>query len=410
MKYNKNTTDNKVNLAKKETDKSKGYFAFYRDWLHNPIFAGEPDLLVLYICLYSAANHGEREQDGVKTFIGEIKTSPRLIIENNPPLKDVKETTIYKRLQKLEKYGYIEQKKTNKYTIIKVVDYEIEQQNGKNKTEKKGKQKSNLVKTKNENGKNKNSIKTIDNIGENDFSMLNGKNKFAEQSKQNAEMVKTKNENGKTYNNYNNNLDNNLKNNCEKEYVYMVEEDIIIMEKNEIEEKHINEINRIAEQIKMDENLKNQYINHYRNLNWEYKGNPMNIEYHLGNLKSWIIRNENYQSQNNPEQKELTELQKLIKEKINYLVNLINTDDNKKIRYSVSQEKQIKFLIKKFGYNRIKNTFADAGTKGLFSLKSILTAIDDLTGKLTEYEIYIETEYRFNDIEDVTLTKEDFER
>ena len=80
MKYNKNNTDNKVNLAKKETDKSKGYFAFYRDWLHNPIFAGEPDLLVLYICLYSAANHGEREQNSVKTFTGEIKTSPRLII------------------------------------------------------------------------------------------------------------------------------------------------------------------------------------------------------------------------------------------------------------------------------------------------------------------------------------------
>ena len=231
MKYNKNNTDNKVNLAKKETDKSKGYFAFYRDWLHNPIFAGEPDLLVLYICLYSAANHGEREQNSVKTFTGEIKTSPRLIIENNPPLKDVKETTIYKRLQKLEKYGYIEQKKTNKYTIIKVVDYEIEQQNGKNKTEKKGKQKSNLVKTKNENGKNKNSVKTIDNIGENDFSMLNGKNKNSKKEKQNTEMVKTKIENGKTYNNYNNNLDNNLNNNCGEVSLFLCneEEDIIII-------------------------------------------------------------------------------------------------------------------------------------------------------------------------------------
>ena len=281
-----------------------------------------------------------------------------------------------------------------------------------------------MVKTKNENGKNKNSVKTIDNIGENDFSMLNGKNKNSKKEKQNTEMVKTKIENGKTYNNYNNNLDNNLNNNCGEVSLFLCneEEDIIIMgkkeqEKKKIEEKHINEINRIAEQIKMDENLKNQYINHYRNLNWEYKGNPMNIEYHLGNLKSWINRNENYQSKNNPEQKEQTEIEKLIKEKIDYLVNLIKTDDNKKIRYSISQEKHIKFLIQKFGYKRIKNTFADAGNKSLYSLKTVLIAIDDKTGKLMskdeyeqEKEEFNNSEYRFNDIEDVILTKEDFER
>lgn len=125
-----------------------GYIKFYRKTLENPII-WKPYLLQLFVYCLLRANHKPNRiifnDEEVTIRTGEFVTGLKVISRD---LK-LNQNSAYKRLQQLQKIGYISIKSNNKYSIIRIENFsKYQSRNDVNASK----------------GKNGNNTKSIENI------------------------------------------------------------------------------------------------------------------------------------------------------------------------------------------------------------------------------------------------------
>lgn len=105
---------------------SGNWIKLHRKLMENPIFR-QPELLQLFIYCILRANHKDTEiihgMTTIKVERGEFVAGRFELAEflNQNP------NTVYKRLKKLENLNFLNTKSNNKFTFIKVVNYEVYQ-------------------------------------------------------------------------------------------------------------------------------------------------------------------------------------------------------------------------------------------------------------------------------------------
>jgi hypothetical protein len=108
----------------------QGYIKVYRKMMNSAIWQ-DPDMFRLWMYCLMKASHKEHsvivEKQEVKLQIGEFVTGRfRLHQEFNsgiPPRKQVKDTTLWSWLKKLEQMGNIDIKSYNKYSVVSIVNW-----------------------------------------------------------------------------------------------------------------------------------------------------------------------------------------------------------------------------------------------------------------------------------------------
>lgn len=105
-----------------------GYIKLHRKILDNGVFA-DAELLKVFVWCILKANTTSNMVYGRKVDIGQFITGR---ITASEELK-IRPSTIYKRLQKLKRQGYIDLSSTTKNTLITVVNYKSYQLNEKPK-------------------------------------------------------------------------------------------------------------------------------------------------------------------------------------------------------------------------------------------------------------------------------------
>ncbi len=97
---------------------TKGYIKLYRKILENGIF-DNPELLKVYVWTILRANSEPKEVYGRKLKVGQFVTGKLSAAEE----LQMRPTTVYDRIKKLEKLGYINIDSNTKNTVITVKRY-----------------------------------------------------------------------------------------------------------------------------------------------------------------------------------------------------------------------------------------------------------------------------------------------
>lgn len=97
-----------------------GYIKLHRKILDNGVFSNAELLKVFIWCLIKA-NHNKTPKKvyGVKLNQGQFITGRASACEE----LNIKPSTVYNRLLRLQEYGYIKLESTNKYTVVSVSNY-----------------------------------------------------------------------------------------------------------------------------------------------------------------------------------------------------------------------------------------------------------------------------------------------
>ncbi|CDQ39516.1 hypothetical protein [Virgibacillus salexigens] len=119
----------------------QGYISLHRKLMENPIWA-DPNYLKLWIYCLFEATHKEREQlvgnQMVKLERGQFITGRYSLSEDMnrgvKPKQKLDKLTWWRHLNNLEKFGMLNIKSTNKYSIVTIVNYDVYQSN-QHKTE-----------------------------------------------------------------------------------------------------------------------------------------------------------------------------------------------------------------------------------------------------------------------------------